>query len=139
MNGNVQSARKHTQADLVDGQLLVNEIAPRVHNSGHWTIDGAQTSQFENHLRAITGLPLGSTMPLREALMFNWIGELPERDRLLAIPGVHWHDYGKAARPGRKIGHATLTAATLAELAANARLVAEAAGGNFPALLNSII
>jgi 5-(carboxyamino)imidazole ribonucleotide synthase len=123
---------------VLDGRLLVNEIAPRVHNSGHWTIDGAQTSQFENHLRAITGMPLGSTTALCEALMFNWIGELPERDRLLAIPGVHWHDYGKAARPGRKIGHATLTAATPSELAANARLVAEAAGGNFPALLKLI-
>jgi len=123
---------------VLDDQLLVNEIAPRVHNSGHWTIDGAQTSQFENHLRAITGMPLGSTTALCEALMFNWIGELPERDRLLAIPGVHWHVYGKAARPGRKIGHATLTAATPVELAANALLVAEAAGGKFPALLNSI-
>jgi len=123
---------------VLDDQLLVNEIAPRVHNSGHWTIDGAQTSQFENHLRAITGMPLGSTTALCEALMFNWIGELPERDRLLAIPGVHWHDYGKAARAGRKIGHATLTAGTPVELAANALLVAEAAGGKFPALLNSI-
>ena len=124
---------------VLDGQLLVNEIAPRVHNSGHWTIDGAHTSQFENHLRAITGMPLGRTTALCEALMFNWIGELPERDRLLAIPGVHWHDYRKAARPGRKIGHATLTADTPAKLAANARLVAAAAGGNFPALLNSIL
>ncbi len=123
---------------VLEGRLLVNEIAPRVHNSGHWTIDGAQTSQFENHLRAITGTPLGSTTALREALMFNWIGELPERDRLLAIPGVHWHDYGKEARPGRKLGHATLTADTLAELAANARLVAEIAGGKFPALLNLV-
>jgi 5-(carboxyamino)imidazole ribonucleotide synthase len=124
---------------VVDGKLLVNEIAPRVHNSGHWTIDGAQTSQFENHLRAITGMPLGSTTALCEALMFNWIGELPERDRLLAIPGVHWHDYGKAARPGRKIGHATLTAGTKSELASTARLVAEAAGGKFPVLLNAIL
>lgn len=123
---------------VLDGQLLVNEIAPRVHNSGHWTIDGAQTSQFENHLRAITGMPLGSTASWCEALMFNWIGELPERGRLQAIPGVHWHDYGKAARPGRKIGHATLTADTPAELAANARLVADAVGGKFPNLLKSI-
>ena len=84
-------------------------------------------------------MPLGSTTALCEALMFNWIGELPERDRLLAIPGVHWHDYGKAARPGRKIGHATLTADTPAKLAANARAVAAAAGGNFPTLLNSIL
>jgi len=119
--------------------LLVNEIAPRVHNSGHWTIDGAHTSQFENHLRAITGMPLGNTSAKHEALMFNWIGELPERDRLLAIPGVHWHEYGKTARPGRKIGHATLTAGTPIELAVNAQRVAEAAGGNFPVLLNSIL
>ncbi len=124
---------------VLKGQLLVNEIAPRVHNSGHWTIDGAQTSQFENHLRAITGMPLGSTAALSEALMFNWIGKLPERDCLLAVPGVHWHDYGKAARPGRKIGHLTLTASSSLELAENARLVAEAAGGRFPALLNSMI
>jgi 5-(carboxyamino)imidazole ribonucleotide synthase len=123
---------------VLDDQLLVNEIAPRVHNSGHWTIDGAQTSQFENHLRAITGMPLGGTTAFCEALMFNWIGELPDRDRLLAIPGVHWHDYGKAARPGRKIGHATLTAGSRSELAANAQLVAEVAGGKFPVLLNSI-
>ena len=70
--------------------------------------------------------------------MFNWIGELPERDRLLAIAGVHWHDYGKAARPGRKIGHATLTAGTHSELAVNARLVAAVAGGKFPDLLNPL-
>jgi 5-(carboxyamino)imidazole ribonucleotide synthase len=123
---------------LLNGQLLVNEIAPRVHNSGHWTIEGAQTSQFENHLRAITGAPLGSTSAICEALMFNWIGQLPERDRLLAIPGLHWHDYGKAARPGRKIGHATLTAHNQDELAVKARLVAEVVGGKFPVLLNSI-
>jgi len=124
---------------VLNGGLLVNEIAPRVHNSGHWTIDGAHTSQFENHLRAITGMPLGNTSAKHEALMFNWIGELPERDRLLAIPGVHWHEYGKTARPGRKIGHATLTAGTPIELAVNAQRVAEAAGGNFPVLLNSIL
>jgi 5-(carboxyamino)imidazole ribonucleotide synthase len=121
------------------GELLVNEIAPRVHNSGHWTIDGAQTSQFENHMRAITGMPLGNTKMKSEALMFNWIGELPQRDDLLAIPGVHWHDYGKEARPGRKIGHATLTAGTLSELAENARRVATVVGGKFPALLNLIL
>jgi 5-(carboxyamino)imidazole ribonucleotide synthase len=123
---------------VLDGELLVNEIAPRVHNSGHWTIDGSETSQFENHMRAITGMPLGSTASKSEALMFNWIGELPERDRLLAIPGVRWHDYGKAARPGRKIGHATLTATTPSELAENARRVAEIAGGHYPALLDSL-
>jgi 5-(carboxyamino)imidazole ribonucleotide synthase len=123
---------------VLDGQLLVNEIAPRVHNSGHWTIDGAETSQFENHLRAITGMPLGSAAAKCEALMFNWISELPARDSLLAIPGVHWHEYGKAARPGRKIGHATLTAKTRFELAENARLAADAAGGDFPLLLDAL-
>jgi 5-(carboxyamino)imidazole ribonucleotide synthase len=124
---------------VLEGRLLVNEIAPRVHNSGHWTIEGAATSQFENHLRAITGMPLGSTIARCEALMFNWIGELPERDSLLSIPGVHWHDYGKAARPGRKIGHATLTADSMPELAANARRMAALLGEDFPALLNSIL
>ncbi len=124
---------------VLDGQLLVNEIAPRVHNSGHWTIEGAATSQFENHLRAITGMPLGSTTARCEALMFNWIGELPERDSLLSVPGVHWHDYGKAARPGRKIGHATLTANSMPELAVNARRMAAILGGDFPVLLNSML
>ena len=90
------------------GKLIANEMAPRVHNSGHWTIEGADTSQFENHVRAIAGLPLGSTRTRGHAAMINLIGELPDRDTLLAEPGVHWHDYGKAARPGRKLGHLTL-------------------------------
>ncbi len=124
---------------VLDGELLVNEIAPRVHNSGHWTIDGAETSQFENHLRAITGMPLGGTRANREALMFNWIGELPDREHILSIPGVHWHDYGKSARPGRKIGHATLTADTRQELLVNAHTLARAAGGTFPQLLSRML
>ncbi len=123
---------------VLEGELLVNEIAPRVHNSGHWTIDGAETSQFENHIRAITGMPLGGTAAKHEALMFNWIGELPNRDLVLSIPGLHWHDYGKTARPGRKIGHATLTADTRQELAIRARLLASQAGGLFSTLLNEI-
>ena len=123
---------------VLDDELLVNEIAPRVHNSGHWTIDGAQISQFENHMRAITGMPLGGTAANCEALMFNWIGHLPARAQILSIPGVHWHDYGKAARPGRKIGHATLTAESRQELVVNARRLAAAAGGMFPRLLNTI-
>jgi 5-(carboxyamino)imidazole ribonucleotide synthase len=90
------------------GKLIANEMAPRVHNSGHWTIEGAETSQFENHVRAIAGLPLGSTRARGHSAMVNLIGELPPRDALLAQPGVHWHDYGKAARPGRKLGHLTL-------------------------------
>ncbi len=100
---------------LKDGELMANEFAPRVHNSGHWSIDGALTSQFENHLRAICGLPLGDTKSLFYALMFNLIGAMPEcvkaqRADHLSIPGVHWNDYHKAEREGRKIGHVTLTA-----------------------------
>ena len=93
------------------GQLLANEFAPRVHNSGHWTIEGAETSQFENHLRAILGLPLGSTTPVGNSLMVNFIGHLPDAARVLAVPGAHLHVYGKPPRPGRKLGHATLRAA----------------------------
>ena len=92
------------------GKLVANEMAPRVHNSGHWTIEGADTSQFENHVRAVAGLPLGSTRARGHSAMINLIGELPARDRLLARPGLHWHDYGKAPRPGRKLGHITLVA-----------------------------
>ena len=101
---------------LKDGELLANEIAPRVHNSGHWTIEGAETSQFENHLRAVLGLPLGSTDRLGHAAMLNWIGELPEALGVLNEPCGHWHDYGKEARPGRKVGHATFRADTARQL-----------------------
>ena len=97
------------------GRLVANEMAPRVHNSGHWTIEGAVTSQFENHLRAILGLPLGDTAPVGHAAMINFIGQLPSRDELLGVPGLHWHDYGKAPRPGRKIGHCTVVAASAVE------------------------
>ena len=90
------------------GKLVANEMAPRVHNSGHWTIEGAVTSQFENHVRAIAGLPLGSTAARGHSAMINLIGELPAREPLLAEPGLHWHDYGKSARPGRKLGHVTI-------------------------------
>lgn len=88
--------------------LIANEFAPRVHNSGHWTSEGAATSQFENHLRAILGLPLGSTDPVGHAAMVNLIGELPDPARFLSIPNVHLHVYGKQPRPGRKLGHVTL-------------------------------
>jgi len=94
------------------GKLVANEMAPRVHNSGHWTIEGAETSQFENHVRAIAGLPLGSTRARGHSAMINLIGELPTRDPLLAEPGLHWHDYGKSARPGRKLGHLTICEST---------------------------
>jgi 5-(carboxyamino)imidazole ribonucleotide synthase len=95
-----------------DGQLIANEIAPRVHNSGHWTIEGAVTSQFENHLRAILDWPLGSTRAREHSAMVNFLGHMPAREDILAIDGAHYHDYGKSPRPGRKIGHCTITAAT---------------------------
>jgi len=90
------------------GQLVANEMAPRVHNSGHWTIEGAETSQFENHVRAIAGLPLGSTTARGHSAMINLVGKMPTRDALLAQAGLHWHDYGKSPRPGRKLGHVTI-------------------------------
>lgn len=98
---------------VVDGGLLANEMAPRVHNSGHWSIDGAQTSQFENHLRAILDWPLGSTEIVAPSIMINLIGDIREREALLAIPGLHLHDYGKPPRPGRKVGHLTITATAM--------------------------
>jgi 5-(carboxyamino)imidazole ribonucleotide synthase len=91
-----------------NGRLIANEMAPRVHNSGHWTIEGCATSQFENHLRAILGWPLGSTRPTGHSAMINLIGEIPARERLLALEGLHLHDYGKEPRPARKLGHCTL-------------------------------
>nr|MBA3486472.1 ATP-grasp domain-containing protein [Lysobacter sp.] len=90
------------------GRLLANELAPRVHNSGHWTIEGAQTSQFQNHLRAVLGLPLGATEAIGSACMLNWVGQMPDPEAVLREPGGHWHDYGKSPRDGRKVGHATL-------------------------------
>ena len=94
------------------GRLVANEMAPRVHNSGHWTIEGADTSQFENHVRAIAGLPLGSTKARGHSAMINLVGEMPTREALLAEPALHWHDYGKTARPGRKLGHVTICDST---------------------------
>ncbi|HLI19386.1 MAG TPA: 5-(carboxyamino)imidazole ribonucleotide synthase [Rhodanobacteraceae bacterium] len=111
-----------------DGELLGNEMAPRVHNSGHWTIEGAVTSQFENHVRAVLGFPLGDTSACFPSCMLNWVGELPDRDKLLAIPGVHWHDYGKSPRPGRKVGHATVCAPEAATLAERLQQVGRALG-----------
>ncbi len=93
-----------------DQGLVANEFAPRVHNSAHWTIDGSITSQFENHLRAVCNLPLGDTTMRGQALMLNWIGQMPSMAEFLGIAGLRWHDYGKRARPGRKVGHATLVA-----------------------------
>jgi 5-(carboxyamino)imidazole ribonucleotide synthase len=96
----------------VDGQLIANEFAPRVHNSGHWTIEGAETSQFENHLRAILDLPLGSTAAVGKAAMVNFIGGLPESKAVLAFENAHLHLYGKSPRKGRKVAHATVRTET---------------------------
>lgn len=102
-----------------EGRLLANEMACRVHNSGHWTIEGAQISQFENHLRAVAGLPLGSTQPRGYSAMFNLIGELPDTRAILSCAGIHLHLYGKDPRPRRKLGHLTLVADTWAGLKAS--------------------
>jgi 5-(carboxyamino)imidazole ribonucleotide synthase len=93
----------------VGDRLLANEMAPRVHNSGHWTIEGAETSQFENHLRAVCGLPLGSPALRMPCTMVNLIGAAPATAELAAVARAHVHLYGKAPRPGRKIGHVTVT------------------------------
>lgn len=102
----------------VNGGLTANEIAPRVHNSGHWTIEGAQCSQFENHLRAVADLPLGATDTVEHCAMVNFIGSVPPMAALAAIEGCHPHHYGKAFKPGRKVGHATLRVRDHAQLAA---------------------
>ncbi len=94
----------------VGGELMANEFACRVHNSGHWTEEGAETSQFENHVRAILGLPLGSTGWLGPTAMVNLIGSLPPREALLSLPNARVHLYGKTPAPGRKLGHVTLRA-----------------------------
>jgi 5-(carboxyamino)imidazole ribonucleotide synthase len=99
------------------GRLLANEMAPRVHNSGHWSIEGAITSQFENHLRAVVGLPLGSTSALGCSAMLNLIGDLPDSAEVLAVRDAHLHLYGKSARAGRKLGHVTLRASSPEQLA----------------------
>jgi 5-(carboxyamino)imidazole ribonucleotide synthase len=101
----------------VDEALLVNEMAPRVHNSGHWTIEGAETSQFEQHLRAVTGLPLGPAGAVGRSAMVNVIGAEPDLVAVAAIPGAHLHRYGKAPRPARKLGHITVRAPTEEALA----------------------
>jgi 5-(carboxyamino)imidazole ribonucleotide synthase len=112
------------------GDLLANEMAPRVHNSGHWTIDGAVTSQFENHVRAVLGLPLGDCSVIGASAMLNLIGAHPPLEQMLASPGAHVHLYGKSPRAARKIGHVNLCAedaATLAGLLAAMQALVEAA------------
>ncbi len=92
---------------VVADQLVANEMAPRVHNSGHWTIEAARTSQFQNHLRAVVGLPLGATEAVGEVAMLNCIGSEPDPAAVAAVPGASLHLYGKQPRPGRKVGHVT--------------------------------
>ena len=110
----------------VGGRLLANEYAPRVHNTGHWTIDGAVTSQFENHLRAILGFPLGSTDAVAPSVMVNLIGGVPPAAELLRLPGAHRQLFGKEPRHGRKVGHVTIVGADEATVA-EANALAEAA------------
>ncbi len=96
----------------VGDQLLANEMAPRVHNSGHWTIEGSECSQFENHMRAVIDQPLGSTKNIGYSAMVNLIGDLPDIPAILSIEGAHLHLYGKSPRPNRKIGHITVSSET---------------------------
>jgi 5-(carboxyamino)imidazole ribonucleotide synthase len=110
-----------------DGSLLANEFAPRVHNSGHWTIEGAQTSQFENHLRAIAGLPLGETAALGQVAMVNLIGQCPQTPAMLEVPGARVHLYGKSPRPGRKLGHVTAVAVGGKEISQSIRRLSQLA------------
>lgn len=114
----------------VGGELLGNEMAPRVHNSGHWTDVGAVTSQFEEHLRAIAGLPLGLTRPLGPCAMVNIIGSRPDLEAVLAVPGAHLHDYGKQARPDRKLGHITVLAGDVEALEERIQRIAAIIGSD---------
>ena len=100
---------------VIGTALMANEFAPRVHNSGHWTIEGAITSQFENHMRAISGMPLGNTGIAGYPGMFNIIGEMPQDTDTVENLGFVLHNYGKSPRPGRKLGHATIVAETATE------------------------
>ncbi|MFZ5892161.1 MAG: 5-(carboxyamino)imidazole ribonucleotide synthase [Myxococcota bacterium] len=111
-----------------DGELYANEMAPRVHNSGHFTIEGARVSQFENHLRAVLGLPLGSTEVPEPCAMLNLVGALPEREAVLEVPGAHLHLYDKAPRPQRKVGHITVRASNRAELDARLQVLSQLPG-----------
>ncbi|MFK7896372.1 MAG: 5-(carboxyamino)imidazole ribonucleotide synthase [Myxococcota bacterium] len=109
-------------------RLVANEMACRVHNSTHWTIEGAPASQFENQIRAVAGMPLGETEAEGFSAMLNLVGTIPDLASLQGVPGVFVHDYGKAPRPGRKLGHITVTAATRDELATLLARVIEVAG-----------
>ncbi|MEM7706354.1 MAG: 5-(carboxyamino)imidazole ribonucleotide synthase [Pseudomonadota bacterium] len=110
------------------GRLMANEMAPRVHNSGHWTLDGAVTSQFENHLRAVMDWPLGSTNAIGATAMMNWIGAMPDPANALSYPNARWHDYGKKPRAGRKVGHVNICADNILALQAELGKFAMALG-----------
>ncbi|MFA0084937.1 5-(carboxyamino)imidazole ribonucleotide synthase [Vibrio sp. 10N.261.51.F12] len=120
----------------VDGELLVNEIAPRVHNSGHWTQQGADTCQFENHLRAVCDMPLGSTQLTRATSMVNILGQDCVPEAVYQLAGCHVHWYGKEKRTGRKMGHINVSASNNAELKAQLLKLADILDHNaFPALM----
>ncbi len=121
----------------VGDRLLANEFAPRVHNSGHWTIEGAVTSQFENHVRAVTGLPLGSASLRAPCVMTNLIGSVPMPEQLLSIPDTHLHDYNKEPRAGRKVGHVTSLGKTIDDAKERATRVAQALNPSFPGTGNN--
>lgn len=126
----------------VDGSLLANEMAPRVHNSGHWTIEGAETSQFENHLRAVLSLPLGATTARGTSVMLNLIGRIPPWEQVMAVEGAHLHLYGKAGTEKRKVGHVTLVSDSPEKLAQRTaellRLIGESGGPQrLPAALSN--
>ena len=110
---------------VTDKGLYANEMAPRVHNSGHWSIEGSICSQFENHIRAVAGLPLGSTEVVRPTVMVNIIGQYPKSEDVLALNGAHLHLYNKTEREGRKIGHITLMPNDSAELVTLCRQLAK--------------
>lgn len=116
----------------VDGELLANELAPRVHNSGHWTIEGAVISQFEQHLRAVCGWPLGDASSRGPSAMVNLIGAEPDAAAVLAVPGAHLHIYGKAPRPERKLGHVTVVGMDEQERDVRLAAVREAVAATVP-------
>lgn len=123
----------------VQGQLLVNEIAPRVHNSGHWTQQGAEVCQFENHLRAVCHLPLGCTKTIRPTAMVNILGQDSLPDAVMNMPQCHVHWYGKEKRPGRKMGHINVCAHSREELTLNLRQLASVLDpADFPELQHHI-
>lgn len=109
-------------------RLIANEMACRVHNSGHWTIEGAETSQFENHMRAVAGLPLAETTLRGCSAMVNLVGEIPSLERLEGRDGIFTHVYGKSSAPGRKLGHVTIVAETQAALDLNLAFVLDVVG-----------